>query len=108
MYADQFEIYHGNSNPELARKIARWLGTWDGPPLLLNVNVPNLPYSEMHGAAIVPPVPWGHVDRAGFTARPAEGGGWLLTARAARPHEVTDDSNTDAGAVAVDRFERGE
>ena len=27
MYADQFEIYHGNSNPDLARKIARWLGT---------------------------------------------------------------------------------
>ena len=27
MYADQFEIYHGNANPELARKIARWLGT---------------------------------------------------------------------------------
>jgi ribose-phosphate pyrophosphokinase len=27
VYADQFEIYHGNSNPELARKVARWLGT---------------------------------------------------------------------------------
>jgi ribose-phosphate pyrophosphokinase len=27
VYADQFEIYHGNANPELARKIARWLGT---------------------------------------------------------------------------------
>src|SRR5882724_6926219 len=27
VYADQFEIYHGNSNPDLARKIARWLGT---------------------------------------------------------------------------------
>ena len=27
MYADQFEIYHGNSIPELARKVARWLGT---------------------------------------------------------------------------------
>ncbi|GAC1663761.1 MAG: ribose-phosphate pyrophosphokinase [Candidatus Limnocylindrales bacterium] len=27
MYQDQFEIYHGNANPELARKIARWLGT---------------------------------------------------------------------------------
>jgi len=27
LYADQFEIYHGNSNPDLARKIARWLGT---------------------------------------------------------------------------------
>ena len=22
LYADQFEIYHGNANPELARKIA--------------------------------------------------------------------------------------
>jgi len=27
VYADQFEIYHGNANPDLARKIARWLGT---------------------------------------------------------------------------------
>ncbi|MCJ7710252.1 MAG: ribose-phosphate pyrophosphokinase [Chloroflexi bacterium] len=26
VYADQFEIYHGNANPELARKISRWLG----------------------------------------------------------------------------------
>ena len=26
MYADQFEIYHGNANPDLARKIARYLG----------------------------------------------------------------------------------
>ncbi len=30
MYADQFEIYHGNSNPELARKICRYLGTEPG------------------------------------------------------------------------------
>src|SRR3954451_7694280 len=27
VYADQFEIYHGNANPELARKIAGYLGT---------------------------------------------------------------------------------
>jgi ribose-phosphate pyrophosphokinase len=27
VYADQFEIYHGNSNPDLARRIARWLGS---------------------------------------------------------------------------------
>ena len=27
MYADQFEIYTGNANPELARKICRYLGT---------------------------------------------------------------------------------
>jgi ribose-phosphate pyrophosphokinase len=27
LYADQFEIYHGNANPDLARKIARYLGT---------------------------------------------------------------------------------
>jgi phosphoribosylpyrophosphate synthetase len=26
MYADQFEIYHGNSNPELSRKICQYLG----------------------------------------------------------------------------------
>ncbi len=30
MYADQFEIYHGNANPELARKISRWLGGTPG------------------------------------------------------------------------------
>ena len=30
MYADQFEIYHGNSNPELARKISRYLGVDTG------------------------------------------------------------------------------
>ena len=30
VYADQFEIYHGNSNPDLAKKIARWLGTETG------------------------------------------------------------------------------
>jgi ribose-phosphate pyrophosphokinase len=27
LYADQFEIYHGNANPELARKIASYLGS---------------------------------------------------------------------------------
>jgi ribose-phosphate pyrophosphokinase len=30
VYADQFEIYHGNSNPDLARKISRYLGTEPG------------------------------------------------------------------------------
>jgi ribose-phosphate pyrophosphokinase len=30
VYADQYEIYHGNANPELARKIARWLGSEPG------------------------------------------------------------------------------
>jgi ribose-phosphate pyrophosphokinase len=30
LYTDQFEIYHGNSNPELARKIARYLGMEPG------------------------------------------------------------------------------
>jgi ribose-phosphate pyrophosphokinase len=30
VYADQFEIYHGNANPELARKIAHWLNTEPG------------------------------------------------------------------------------
>ena len=30
LYSDQFEIYHGNSNPDLARKISRYLGTEPG------------------------------------------------------------------------------
>ncbi len=30
MYADQYEIYHGNANPELARKIARYLASVPG------------------------------------------------------------------------------
>ena len=30
VYSDQFEIYHGNANPELARKICRYLGTEPG------------------------------------------------------------------------------
>jgi ribose-phosphate pyrophosphokinase len=30
VYADQFEIYHGNANPDLARKICRYLGTEPG------------------------------------------------------------------------------
>ncbi len=30
MYADQFEIYHGNANRELARKIAHWLNSEPG------------------------------------------------------------------------------
>ena len=31
MYADQFQIYHGNANPDLARKICRYLGIDPGP-----------------------------------------------------------------------------
>jgi ribose-phosphate pyrophosphokinase len=30
VYADQFGIYHGNANPDLARKICRYLGSEDG------------------------------------------------------------------------------
>ncbi len=30
VYADQFEIYHGNANPDLARKISAYLGTRTG------------------------------------------------------------------------------
>ena len=30
LYSDQFEIYHGNANPDLARKICRYLGTEPG------------------------------------------------------------------------------
>jgi ribose-phosphate pyrophosphokinase len=30
VYADQFEIYHGNANPDLAQKICRYLRTEPG------------------------------------------------------------------------------
>jgi ribose-phosphate pyrophosphokinase len=30
VYTDAFEIYHGNANPDLARKITRWLGSEPG------------------------------------------------------------------------------
>ncbi len=30
VHADQYEIYHGNANPDLARKIGHWLGTEPG------------------------------------------------------------------------------
>jgi len=30
VYADQYEIYHGNANPDLARKIAHWLRSEPG------------------------------------------------------------------------------
>jgi ribose-phosphate pyrophosphokinase len=30
VYVDQYEIYHGNANPELARKIAHWLASEPG------------------------------------------------------------------------------
>ena len=102
--APRGEPQHWDGVSDVSERIARWLGSWDGPPLLLNVNVPNRQFSDMRGAAIVRPVPWGHVDRAGFTAHPAEGGGWLLTARAARRYTVTDDSDTDAGAVEAGKI----
>jgi len=31
VYADQFQIYHGNANPDLSRKICRYLGIEPGP-----------------------------------------------------------------------------
>jgi len=31
VYADQFQVYHGNANPDLARKICRYLGMDPGP-----------------------------------------------------------------------------
>jgi ribose-phosphate pyrophosphokinase len=36
VYADQFEIYHGNANPELARKIAHWVGGEPGRAEVFN------------------------------------------------------------------------
>ena len=67
--------------------------------MLLNVNVPNLPLAEMRRAVIVPPIAWGHLDRAGFVAHPQAEGGWQLVAKIGPPRPDPDDPSTDYGAV---------
>jgi 5'-nucleotidase len=90
---------HWDGVSDVAERVARWLGEWPGAPLLLNVNVPNSPLAEMRGATIVPPVPWGHLDRAGFLAKSDPEGGWRLTTKISPERFRPDDATTDYGAV---------
>jgi 5'-nucleotidase len=84
---------------DVSELVARWLGAWTGKQLLLNVNVPNLPLAETRGATIVPPVPWGHLDRAGFAAEPHPEGGWQIKTKISPERLRPDTPTTDYGAV---------
>jgi 5'-nucleotidase len=84
---------------DVSERVARWLGAWKGAPLLLNVNVPNLPLAEMRRAVIVPPIAWGHLDRAGFVGHAQPDGGWKLVAKIGPARANPDDPSTDYGAV---------
>jgi 5'-nucleotidase len=90
---------HWDGVSDVAERVARWLGAWGGASLLLNVNVPNLPLAEMRAATIVPPIPWGHLDRAGFVAEAQPEGGWRLVTQFAPPRPDPNDPSTDYGAV---------
>jgi broad specificity polyphosphatase/5'/3'-nucleotidase SurE len=89
---------------DVSEVVARWLAEWSGPPLLLNVNVPNRSLADVAGVSVVEPAPWGHLDRAGFEARPAPEGGWLISTRTGPPRVYPDDLDTDVGAVANGRI----
>jgi 5'/3'-nucleotidase len=84
---------------DVSERIARWLLARDGPPVLLNVNVPNRAFADMAGGRLVRPVTWGNLDRAHFRARSEADGSWRITA--SLNHEVSypEDPDTDSGAV---------
>jgi 5'-nucleotidase len=83
---------------DVAERVAGWLLTRRGDPLLLNVNVPNRRFAEMDGARIVKPVRWANLDRATLSAEP-EDGGWRISASFSRLIPNTDDPETDFAAV---------
>lgn len=84
---------------DVSERIGRWLLERDGPPILLNANVPNKPFAELHGARIVKPVTWGNLDRARLAAVPAGDDAWTITASIIREMPYPSDADTDSGAV---------
>jgi 5'-nucleotidase len=84
---------------DAAERIARWFASRSGPPILLNVNVPNRPLAETAGAKLVPPGPWANLDRARFVVRSEDDGGWRVSAVLDKSLPYPDDEETDAGAV---------
>ena len=84
---------------DVAERVAAWLLSRQGAPLLLNVNVPNRRFAEMGGARIVKPVKWANLDRASFAADPEADGGWRISASFSGQIPRTDDPETDYAAV---------
>jgi 5'-nucleotidase len=91
---------------DVTERIATWMLERKGPPVLLNVNVPNRRFAELAGARIVRPVRWANLDRANLGTEPESDGSWRMTANFVRQSPDTEDQGTDfaavrAGAVAI-------
>lgn len=102
--APRGEEQRWNGVSDVAERVARWLATRSGDPVLLNVNVPNRPFPEMQGAAFVPPAAWGNLDRAFLRATPTEEGGWYLSAAIDRKQGYPTDPDFDAGTVMAGKI----
>jgi len=84
---------------DVAERVARWMGNRQGPPVLLNVNVPNRPFAEVAGARLVRPGRWANLDRAQFQARSDGDGTWQITASVDELTIPPDDPEIDVGTV---------
>jgi 5'/3'-nucleotidase SurE len=84
---------------DASERIARWFANRSGPPILINVNVPNRPLTETAGAKLVPPGRWANLDRARFVVRSEDDGGWSVSAVLDKQLPYPDDEEADAGAV---------
>jgi len=86
---------------DVAERLARWFDGRSGPPVLVNVNLPNLPFERMAGARIVPPVRWGNLERSRITVDPLAEGGWALGVWIDRDVAYPDDPGTDVGTIVA-------
>ncbi|MDP8923093.1 MAG: 5'/3'-nucleotidase SurE [Chloroflexota bacterium] len=84
---------------DVAERLARWFGARTGPPILLNVNLPNRRFEEMAGVAIVRPVKWGNIGRVELTVEPEQAGGWMIGVAIDRLVPMPNEPGTDSGAV---------
>jgi 5'-nucleotidase len=84
---------------DVSERVARWLGNHAGPPILVNVNVPNRALAETRGARLLPPGRWANLDRARFTATSEADGSWRITASVDPARAYANDTETDGGAV---------
>jgi 5'-nucleotidase len=89
---------------DVCERLARWFAERSGPPVLLNVNVPNRPFEQMAGAELVRPVGWGNLERSHLTVRQDEDGGWTLGVAIDRLAAYPDEPGTDSGAIVAGKI----
>lgn len=97
--AAEGEVQHWDGVSDVAEIVGRWLLEREGPPILLNVNLPNRRYRDMAGARIVRPVGWSNLDRAELGTRSEADGSWSITAWFDLNVPMPSDPETDSGAV---------